>query len=37
MKLVGKKVSNNLECIGIGDNFVIIKPITHTLRSTIKK
>ena len=35
--LIKEKVGSSLECIGTGDHFLNITPVTQTLRSTVNK
>ena len=37
LNLIEEKVGSTLECIGTGDHFLSITPVTQTLRETINK
>ena len=37
LNLIEEKVGSTLECIGIGDHFLNITPVSETLRETINK
>ena len=37
LNLTEEKVGKSLECVGIGDNFLIRTPFAQTLRSSVNK